>query len=337
MATSPKPPKWAAKSRDASVGDMCEDPDDALFSVEIGGHPRPGHLGKWGRDSRVGAQVHSAADLCPVGLNMSSISCLNPSTQYSARRHHDPAHETSNRVSEGSRESTASERVHRALGGSKEPAAAERVQRALGANIRSASQGSAPTRPCPDFDSVVLGRVTSTVLAFEQRRNASPDRRILQRLPPKPRFPPPECDEEQNKPASMQSTYEDRWRRRRHVEEVHEELRVRESASDLIDLAKTILEAYKTASANDRELEVYNSENVPPCMISEKPVVLVENETVGGVDEFRAKVSFLQSQASNGTLPAEMGSVASDVAALLRRVETLLRGSAQNGVADPTC
>lgn len=66
LASSPKPPRWA--SNQELLG--SDDNDlDAGAAVNAGGPPlphTPTPLGKWGRNSQVGAQVHSASDLHAV-------------------------------------------------------------------------------------------------------------------------------------------------------------------------------------------------------------------------------------------------------------------------------
>jgi WD40 repeat protein len=273
MATSPKPPKWAAKSREPSLCEDCEE----TSSTDMG-NPKPYVLGKWARGSKVGAQVRSAADLCR-DLNMSS----NSHAAYPASMPHGGFREASRRGSEASRGSAGSART-------------------LGGNIRSASEDCGPTRSCgqtgscPDLRNVAFG---AGGVAEGEQRSASEERRVLQPLPPKPRFPPPEYDEAMQKPfqsaRSIAAEYENRIRNRIRIPISH----MQTHASQNIAQAKL------------------DTENVPPRSSLEKPT---------NVDEFRAKVSILSSEAMNGPVRSQLGPEATEVGALLRRVETLLSG-----------
>lgn len=264
MANSPKPPKWAAKSRETSV---CEDAED---SVE-GGQPKSHILGKWARGSKVGAQVRSAADLCTVGMNMSAVS-----GQTVAQSSIGAVREGSNRGSGASRGSASSART-------------------LGANVRSASEGSVPSRSCPDnWKGAGLAGA-----ALEERR-------VLQPLPPKPRFPPPDLDDTPQKPLApvkkIAAAYEERWARRQMAQ-----------SGDIRHAAK-------------RENSRVDSENRPPraaCSTLETP----SSPGSDTVEEMRTQVTLWCTKAMHGPVHAELGPGAAEVGALLRRVETLLRAS----------
>merc|ERR1719162_1014420 len=104
MASSPKPPKWAAKSREVS---MCEDGTDLSSDVDVG---QKSHLlGKWARGSQVGAQVRSTTDLCC--LNASSGSCGQSTAQSST--HRTVTKEVSHRISAGSAGTASAEQMLR--------------------------------------------------------------------------------------------------------------------------------------------------------------------------------------------------------------------------------
>jgi len=320
MASSPKPPKWAkSKSREPS---LCDDGEDASMSGDTG-QPKPYLLGKWARGSRVGAAVQSAADICPMDPNMSTSSLGHAGAQLST--HHAAMQGNSSRISLGGRSAASG-------------------SRALGANLVHSgalgfpAEGSAPSRSCPDLHHGGLG-----MMPLAEERSMSLERRVLQPLPPKPRFPPPEFEGPPQKPLvqvgvvprslddlrwANNACHEDEYRRllevlpeEQHpvnrVETVLVELRARESEADLIAIARRILAAADAKSQN------HDSENLPPFVCHAKADV--PSTLPGSVEEFRATVSLLRSQTMHGPIHAGLGSEATEVGALLRRMDTLLR------------
>jgi hypothetical protein len=317
MANSPKPPKWAAKSRDASI---CEDGERSVDQ----GPPEPKALGKWARNSKVGAQVNSAAELAPVGLNLSSSSLATAVAQPSEHTATVPSQPSEHTVSSQPCEHTVvvAPMETPGLGESRDASGREQSEavRMLSANARCPSHGN--VRSCPD-----LMRVASSSHATHgsQIRPASEERRILQPLPPKPRFPPPEFNEPGQKSIQLQAklpctSNEDACRRPpRRSATVLSELREREADADLIDVARSIFAACRVEGSTT------DAENIPPSTVVDKSETPSENVPNGGIEEFRARVSLLCSQASYGPMHSRLGPEAAEVGALLRRVSTLIR------------
>jgi len=311
MASSPKPPKWAAKSREVSV---CEDGEDSIVNGETGKQEK---LGKWARGSRVGAQVRSTSELHPI-VDMSSISCGHQASQPSV--HQVVVQETSNRVSVASRDSAGSART-------------------LGANVRCRSEGSLPSRSCSDLHSA---RSTN-----KEHQPALEERRVLQPLPPKPRFPPPDFDDEPPKQAEaitkmpgVNGGGEQYSHRSRQIGTlVKSELQI---GTAVLEAARQKFPSRKSedgqhSSENTPPNAAFEaarqkfaarksedaSENTPPNAGFEKPDKNSLNSPHASVEEFRAHIALLCSQASFGPLHDQLGPGASEVAALLRRLQTL--------------
>lgn len=91
-----------------------------------------------------------------------------------------------------------------------------------------------------------------------------------------------------------------------------------------ITLARTVLAEHASGSLED------DLENVPPCKASRsscetpKHVGMFASDS-DSAEDFQAKVSCLFSESISEPMRSQLGHEASDVAALLRRVETVLR------------
>jgi hypothetical protein len=148
-------------------------------------------------------------------------------------------------------------------------------------------------------------------------------------LPPKPRFPPPcEREAEPLQPIEQQATLgKEEPRGRQHVATSFAAtdfavLRSRRSDQDLIALARMIDAECKSGSQ-----EVGDQENLPPRKASEKSEISSEKPSCGSIEEFRAQVGSLCSAAICEPISTQLGAEANETAALLRRMESLLRMS----------
>jgi len=375
MASSPKPPKWAAKSREIS---LCEK------STDLSSDGERKVLGKWARGSQVGAQVRSATDLCC--LNVSSGSCGQSIAQSST--HHAVTKEVSQRRSAGSAGTSASERPPRgsdarpwqfsARGAKKSVGKAQEGAsvRPEGASVRSALdfplERSAVSSSCPDLFNVAR----SSRPSCEDGHPPLEHQRGLRPLPPKPRFPPPlDQDEEPLHPMQIQASLgctsvhqEDTCLTQQSIASKYAELRTapHPPCRDVIRRDdSTVLPERRSPGEMRRELTGLRDadpkariaelpfrrgdpmtlamlaelapgslqddlENVPPCkaagMFAEKrqhgSMFVSKSESA---EEFQAKVSCLFSESISEPMRSQLGHEASDVAALLRRVETVLR------------
>jgi len=222
--------------------------------------------------------VRSAAELCTVGLNVSSSSAGLTTGQPSAN----PA-AAQDGVSNAlgfskpwllGRKAAAQEGASNASGGSRVLSSSS--TNTFGSNARSSSEGCNNIRAKIDYFNLKAPQDRSA-------RLGSVERRALKPLPLKPSFPPP--DSVQNPPQDSQerhyeitaSQYEtlgdeahvvERARRAEHLSKVAAEVIAREPASDLVELG-SILQAAGQAK---------DIENIPPWQQLQSQVNICQSQ-----------------------------------------------------------
>lgn len=328
LASSPRPPRWAGGKNKDGLGfdseDEEEDVEQPSFNVDVNVRTST-PLGKWARGSRVGAQVRSTSDL----LAISSISDLQSVIEEAGKGPILP-------------NSAGGVRGH--------------PPRASSVPVRSSSTGSilacgegagAETElmPAPEPGTATTSPTCcmSTTTLFSARSMS------LRPLPPKPSFPPPETlvamqrqksvvplsplSNAKSPLGSNSPSTKTLERKSQTVKPAPEEvgaaavaivteLRARVSEPVLAVVVQTML-------AEDTARQVSASENVPPAAdagenapMSGGPAQALRSSNASpNLPQLRAEIQRISAE-SRVLLP---GPEATEVRALLRRVEALMR------------